>query len=38
MQNKNDENKDRKYKFLINVLFPILASISKRARLFLDAN
>ena len=38
MQNKNDENNDRKYKFLIKVLLPILASISKSARLFLDAN
>lgn len=33
-QNNKHENKDKKYAFFVNVLFPILASISKRARLF----
>jgi hypothetical protein len=33
-QNYKHENKDKKYSFFVNVLFPILASISKRARLF----
>jgi hypothetical protein len=38
IQNKQHENSERKYTFFINVLFPILASMSKRARLFLDAS
>ena len=38
IQNKHEEIKVKKYKFFINVLFPILASISKSARLFLEAN